>query len=70
MIIKGDISGDGKLDGRDARIIQAILLTSVFPEGETFIAADVNNDNQITLGDLAKINKHLLGIKIINEVIY
>lgn len=70
MIIKGDINGDGKIDGRDARIIQAILLTSVFPEGEKFIAADVNNDNQITLGDLARINKHILGVKLINEVIY
>lgn len=70
MIIKGDIDGDGKINGKDLRTVEAILLTEIVPEGEAFIAANVNNDNKISIADLAIIKMHLLGVKIINEVIY
>ena len=70
MIIKGDVDGDGKINGKDARIIQAIMLSGVVPEGEAFIAADINNDNEVDIGDLGGLRAHILGVKIINEVIY
>lgn len=69
MIIKGDISGDGRITRLDALLLQWHQLGGINLTGDAFIAADVNNDGELSLADSARISRHLSGITIINEVV-
>lgn len=69
MIIKGDIDGDGRITPKDLAIIQASMLSESYPTGDAFIAGDINGDGAWGVVDLAGINMHLLGVKMITEVV-
>ena len=69
MIIKGDINGDGRITHLDALLLKWHQLEGIKLTGDAFIAADVNGDGKLSTVDAVRINKHLLGITIINEVV-
>lgn len=69
MIIKGDIDGDGRITPKDLAIIQASTLSESYPTGDAFIAGDINGDGKWGVVDLGGINMHLLGVKMITEVV-
>lgn len=63
MIIKGDISGDGKITSEDYVLSLFITASNFMPE------ADINNDGVINTSDHAMIRLHIEGSAIITEVI-
>ena len=69
MIIKGDISGNGKIDYEDQAILQAYNLGIIDFNASQYRAADINSDSDVTLTDLAALSNMLRGVNIINEVI-
>lgn len=69
MIIKGDINGDGKITHIDLLLEQLAHLEVTELSQDAMVAADVNNNGEIDLVDLAMIKMHLLGGYVINEVI-
>lgn len=69
MIIKGDINKDGKIDIVDWFLIRLNLLGLVTFTEEQKKAADTNDDEEISISDLANLNLHQLGLYIIDGVI-
>lgn len=70
MIIKGDLNGDGRIDAQDLLLLQLIMLEALNPNEHAKLAGDVNGDGNITLTDLGSVQRHLMGLRTINEVIY
>lgn len=70
MIIKGDVNGDGRITIEDMLLVSAHMVELIELQGNQFVAADVNNDNEISVSDLAGINLMRSGKVVINEVIY
>ncbi len=64
-IVKGDVSGDGKISLIDLAKVQRHILEIELQTGIYFKAADVSGDNKISLLDLAKVQRHLLEIEFI-----
>ncbi len=69
MIIKGDLTGDGRINYQDLKVLQAYLLSKLVLTEEQKKAADINDDGKINISDLALLQRHLLGIQMITEVI-
>lgn len=69
MIIKGDVTGDGRITNLDLRLVLLHLVGGIELTGNALIAADTNNNGRIDIGDALKIQNHLLGVEILNEVI-
>lgn len=69
MIIKGDVTGDGRITNLDLRLVLLHLVGGIELTGNALIAADTNNNGRIEIGDALKIQNHLLGVEILNEVI-
>lgn len=69
MIIKGDVNGDGRITNLDLRLVLLHLVGGIELTGNALIAADTNNNGRIEIGDALKIQNHLLGVEILNEVI-
>ena len=70
MVIKGDVTNDGKITPEDWLLIRLNLLGLVSFDENEFASADTNSDNTISLDDMANVKLHLLGKYIIDEVIY
>lgn len=60
MVVRGDVSGDGKINSTDLLKIQKHLLAAKKLSGSYQSAADVNGDGKINSTDLLKIQKYLL----------
>jgi hypothetical protein len=69
MIIKGDLNGDGRITSADLNLLTLHLVSAKELTGNALIAADTNNNGLVDVGDAIGILNHLLGIKILNEVI-
>ena len=63
IVIKGDVNGDGNINGLDLLKIQKYLLGAGNLDGIYFTAADVNDNNKVDALDLLKIQKDILGIE-------
>jgi len=60
---KGDVNGDGKIDGFDMMEIKRHYLKIKQLSGERFKAADINNNGVVDGFDMMEIKRHYLGIK-------
>ncbi len=60
-VIKGDVTGDGKVDALDLLKVKKHLLGQLIIAGDNALAADVTGDGKIDALDLLKIKKYLLG---------
>jgi hypothetical protein len=69
MIIKGDLNNDGMITYADLVILQAYLLEKISLTDNQILAADISGEGNISIFDLGKLQGHLLGIEMINEVI-
>ena len=61
VVIKGDATGDGKIDIKDLLRVQKKILGATEVSGPYFKASDINQDNQVTILDLLRVQKHILG---------
>ena len=61
IVIKGDLSGDGKITILDLLKVQKHILKASILNGAYKEAADTNYDNSITILDLLRVQKHILG---------
>ncbi len=61
VIIKGDATGDGKIDIKDLLRVQKGILKLADLSGPYLKASDVNQDNDLTILDLLRVQKHILG---------
>ncbi len=62
IFIKGDTSGDGKIDVLDLLQVQKNILAIYYLENESYKAADTSGDGAIDVLDLLQIQKNILGI--------
>ena len=69
MIIKGDLNGDGMITYADLVILKAYDLQKISLTDNQFLAADISGDGEVGAWDLSKLQRHLLGKEMINEVI-
>ena len=60
-IIKGDVSGDGKINAMDANAAKRVLNGSAGLTDAQRAACDVNGDGQINAIDVNIIGRYLLG---------
>ena len=63
VIVKGDISGDGKVNSADLLKMRQHLLGTKKATGVFTTAADVSGDGKVNSADLLRIRQHLLGTK-------
>lgn len=70
MIIKGDVTKNGKITPDDALLVLMNYIGKVSFDNSEFQSADVDNDGEITPFDATEISQHLSGENIIDEVIY
>lgn len=68
-IVKGDSTCDSRITMEDLISIQAHILDVSTLTGDAFTGADNNNDNVVNGRDLANVSMHLLGVKMITEVV-
>lgn len=59
-LIRGDLNEDGRIDGVDLALIRRGL-TAGFADSYSEIAADVNQDTQITVAEAVLIQNYLIG---------
>lgn len=67
VIIKGDVSGDGKITILDLAKVQKHILSVTSLKGVYQKAADTNSDSHINIIDLARVQKHILGVSDIKQ---
>jgi len=60
VVIRGDVSGDGKITTSDLVKVRNHLLETNLLSGPYSEAADINKDSKLVTGDLVKIRNHLL----------
>ena len=68
-IVKGDSTCDGRITMEDLIAIQDHILGISTLTGDAFTGADTNSNNVVDGRDLANVNLHLLGQKMITEVV-
>ena len=68
-VVKGDSTCDGRITMEDIIAIQAHILGISTLTGDAFTGADTNSDNVVNGRDLANVELHLLGQKMITEVV-
>ena len=68
-IVKGDRTCDGRITMEDLIAIQAHILGISTLTGDAFTGADTNSDNVVNGRDLANVDLHLLGQKMITGVV-
>lgn len=59
--VKGDVSGDGKIDVSDLALIKASMLGKISISGVNKEGADINKDGIVDVSDLAMVKAHMLG---------
>ena len=68
-VVKGDSTCDGRITMEDLISTQAHVLDVVALTGDAFTGADTNSDNIVNGRDIANINLHLSGQKMITGVV-
>ena len=68
-IVKGDATCDQRITIDDMLAIQLHSFDIEKLTGDSFTAADLNNDGKATAADIFRIQKHLNGQLMITEVI-
>lgn len=68
-IVKGDSNCDGRITMEDLILIQTHIFEVSTLTGDAFTGADNNNDNVVNGRDLANVSMHLLGVRMITEVV-
>lgn len=58
--IKGDVNGDGLIDGQDVQAFVTVLLNPPCVESRSFCAADVDNNSVIGSSDATGLAQLLL----------
>lgn len=61
VVIRGDVSGDGKINSADALGIQRHIVESRLMEGAYLEAADINQDGRVNSLDVLYVQKHIVG---------
>ena len=61
VVIRGDVSGDGKINSADALGIQRHIVESRVMEGAYLEAADINQDGRVNSLDVLYVQKHIVG---------
>ena len=64
-VMRGDVNGDGKINGRDLANVQMHILNIKALTGDGFTGGDTNKDGKINGRDLANVQMHILGIKLL-----
>jgi len=67
IVIRGDTSGNGKIDALDLLKVQKHILDVTDLSGAYLKAGDANNDGKINPLDLLIIQKHILGVSSIKQ---
>lgn len=68
ILIKGDISGDGKITSSDYIYIKNYIMNSSNLDGIKYSAADINKDGKVTSKDYVYVRKYIMGeTNIINQ---
>ncbi|MFA7106956.1 MAG: InlB B-repeat-containing protein, partial [Candidatus Izemoplasmatales bacterium] len=67
IVLKGDVSGDGKISILDEIQIKNHILKTDELEAAKLLAALINDDDLVTVTDNISINNHLLGQKKIHD---
>lgn len=67
LVVKGDTSGDGKVNSLDILQVQKDILGVKMLTGNAFQAADTSGDGKINSLDILQIQKDILGIKKIKQ---
>ena len=63
----GDVNMDGVIDENDVQLLAAFLADTSSPESEAQrLAADVNGDGKLTIGDVQRLLRHVTGRELIN----
>jgi hypothetical protein len=70
MTIKGDLTQNGKIDYEDFRLFGRLILNPDLIVDNDLIVGDINNDGKINGIDQAFVRMHIMGRKMITEVIY
>lgn len=68
-VVKGDSTCDGRITMEDIIAIQSHILGISTLTGDAFTGADTNSDNVVNGRDLANVNLHLLGQKMITGLV-
>ena len=68
-VVKGDSTRDGRITMEDKIAIQSHILGISTLTGDAFTGADTNSDNVVNGRDLANVDLHLLGVKMITGVV-
>ena len=68
-IVKGDANCDQRITIDDIIAIQLDIFDYEKLTGDAFTAANLNNDGKISAADAALLHQHLLGLRMITEVI-
>ena len=63
IVVRGDISGDGKITIADLVRVNRHTLNISLLNGIQLLAADVNNNGSVNIQDLVLINRHILGVE-------
>ena len=63
IIVKGDISGDGKIKSNDALLISRYLVNLTTLDQFKIKAADVSNDGKIKSNDALLVSRFLVGLR-------
>lgn len=61
VVIRGDVSGDGKINSADALGIQRHIVESRLIEGPYLEASDINQDGRVNSLDVLYVQKHIVG---------
>lgn len=61
VVVKGDVSGDGKVKSNDVSTVKAVNLGKATVGGKAFLAADVSGDGKIKSNDVSTVKAVNLG---------
>ena len=63
IMIKGDTSGDGKINALDLLQVQKVIIGEKVLDGVYLVACDTSGDGKVNSLDMLQIQKNILGIK-------
>ena len=61
IMVRGDATGDGKINSADALAVQRHIVETRVMEGVNLDASDINQDGRVNSLDVLYIQKHIVG---------